>query len=121
MAEADLTAWAADRPKSTRPRACRPQGAFRTTDPANPDAAPPTRHYIDQRHLEIARGLVAGDPVLAEGPDNRADVLVLELNRTAVAVDLGLKIAIVRGLVIGLASKVRSQHREVVRDDQVVL
>ena len=81
----------------------------------------PTRDRILKRDLVIARGLVAGDPVLSEGPENRADVLVLELNRTAVAVDLGLKIAIVRGLVIGLASKVRSQHREVIRDDQVIL
>ncbi len=42
-----------------------------------------------------------------EGPENRANVLVLELNRTAVAVDLGLEIAIARGFDIGLASKVR--------------
>ncbi len=72
----------------------------------------PTRDRIFKRGLVIARGLVAGDPVLSEGSENRADVLVLELNRTAVAVDLSLKIAIVSGLFIGLASEVRSQHRE---------
>lgn len=81
----------------------------------------PTRDRILKRGLVITRGLVAGDPVLSESPENRADVLVLELDRTAVAVDLGLKITIVSGFVVGLASKVRRQHREVIRDDQVIL
>ena len=39
----------------------------------------------------------------------------------AVAVDVGLKIAIMFGLVVGLARDIRSQHREVIRNDQIVL
>lgn len=40
----------------------------------------PTRHGIHQGHLEVERGLVAGDPVLAEALQHRTDVLVLELD-----------------------------------------
>ncbi|MGF6862149.1 hypothetical protein ABIE69_002730 [Rhodobacteraceae bacterium MBR-64] len=82
----------------------------------------PPRHGIHQGHLKIERGFVAGDPVLAEALQHRADVLVLELDgplgpvvqqRNERAAMLGLAVA-ARGDVVG-------QHREVIRDDQVVL
>ena len=50
------------------------------------------RHGIHQGHLEIEGGLAAGGPVCAEALRNGADVLMLEIDRAAVAVDAGLKI-----------------------------
>jgi hypothetical protein len=81
----------------------------------------PTCHGVYQRHLEVEGGLVARDPVLAEPLEHRADVLVLELDGTAIAVYAGLKIPIVLGLVVGPSGGIVGQHREVIRDDQVVL
>ena len=53
--------------------------SWQPAEPARVQVQPP-RHRVDQRHLEIEGGLVAGNPVLAEPLQHRADVLVLELD-----------------------------------------
>lgn len=106
--------------KGVRSHARRLARAWRPAQPGRIEREP-AYHRIDQSHLQVDRGLVAGDPCFTEALQCRTDVLVFELDRTAVAVDAGLKIAIVRGLVVGLARDIRSQHREVIRNDQVVL
>ena len=55
--------------------------AWQAAEPVRMQLQPP-HHHVDQRHLEIEGGLVAGDPVFAESLQNRADVLVLELDRS---------------------------------------
>ena len=44
------------------------------------DATPATLNRIRQRHLEIERRLVSGDPNLAEAFQDGANILVLEFD-----------------------------------------
>lgn len=82
----------------------------------------PPRHGIHQGHLEVERGLVTGDPVLAEALQHRTDVLVLELDRPlGPVVQQRQQRATVFGLAVAAPGDVVGQHREVIRDDQVVL
>ena len=82
----------------------------------------PAHHGIHERHLEIEGRLVARDPVLTQPLQHGADVLVLELDRSLGAtVQQGQKPAPVLSLVVGATCDVVGQHREVIRDDQVVL
>jgi hypothetical protein len=82
----------------------------------------PTRHSVNQRHLEIEGRLVARDPVLTEPFQHGADVLVFELDRSlGPIIQQRKKPSPVLGLVVGATRDVVCQHREVIRDDQVVL
>jgi hypothetical protein len=82
----------------------------------------PPRHGIHQGHLEVERGLVAGDPVLAEPLQHRADVLVLELDGPlGPVVQQRQERPAVFGFAVAARGDVVGQHREVIRDDQVVL
>ena len=49
------------------------------------------------------------------------DVLVLELDGTAATINLALQLPVMFGLALGLAQEVILKHREIIRDDQIVL
>ena len=82
----------------------------------------PSRHGVHQCHLEMEGRLVARDPVLTQPLQHGTDVLVLELDRSlGPIIQQRQKPAPVLGLVVGATTDVVGQHREVIRDDQVVL
>jgi hypothetical protein len=92
-----------------------------TSEPGRVQRQPP-RHGIHQGHLEVERGLVTGDPVLAEPLQHRADILVLELDGPlGPVVQQREECAAMLGLAVAAPGDVVGQHREVICDDQVVL
>lgn len=81
----------------------------------------PPRHGNHQGHLKIERGLVAGDPVLTEPLQHRTDVLVLELDGPlGPVVQQRQERAPILGPALAARGDVVGQHREVIRDDQVI-
>src|SRR5690606_9149502 len=94
---------------------------WQTAEPRGVYCQPPY-HRVDERHLEIECRLVAGDLVLAEPLQNRADVLVLELDRSLrTAVQQRQERTAMLRLAVRASEDVVGQHREVIRDDQIVL
>jgi len=78
-------------------------------------------HRVDQGCLEIEGGLVAGDPVLTEALQHRADILMLELDRPlGPTVQERQERTAMFGLAVGAPGQIVGQHREVICDDQVV-
>lgn len=84
-------------------------------------AMQPARDSVSEGHLDIECGQVSGKPSLAEPLHDGADVPVLEFDRRAAAVEPGPKAPVVVGLGVGTSGEVGRKHREVVRDDEVVL
>ena len=84
-------------------------------------AVQPAGDGIGERHLDIECGQVAGDPALAESLQHRTDVPMLEFDGMAAAVDLAPQLPVVFGLIVEMAREIGSKHREIVRDDEVVL
>ena len=84
-------------------------------------AMQPAGDGIGERPLEIECGQVAGDPGLAKSLQHRTDVPTLEFDGRAAAVDLASQLPVVFGLVVEAACKIGSKHREIVRDDEVIL
>jgi hypothetical protein len=71
---------------------------------------------LGQQTLIVAEGLVPVDPGEAGVAENRADVLVLSLDRSmAAAVQEVAEEAVVFSLVVRLSAQLALQHREVVR------
>jgi hypothetical protein len=81
----------------------------------------PTHHRVDERSLDIEGRLVAGDPVLTEALGRGADILMLVFDRTTWPADRRLQQTVMPGLAVGAPGDVVGEHREIVRDDRVVL
>ena len=80
-----------------------------------------TRNTVYKRALEICHRLVTPNPWHTEAHQNGADVLVFEFDRTMGAASQLLKAGIVLRFYIALAGKLRSQHFEIIGNDQVDL
>jgi hypothetical protein len=81
----------------------------------------PPLHSIFQSHLKVEGWLVTENPFLTESLEDSTYVLMLVFDRRTRSANLRLKIAIVLGLVVGTPGDIVGQHREVIRDDQIVL
>ncbi len=92
-------------------------------EPAGPFRMPlePPHDGFGEGRLTVFRRPAATDPVFAEVPEGGADVPMPELDRAVGAILQGRpQSPSVLGLVAVLSPSVPFQHREAVRDDQVV-
>lgn len=104
---------------AARPIFCPPNG--RVIDPANEGLRIANARPRSQGGLIVERRLVPVDPGFAQPLQDRADVLVLVFDRAATAADLRLQLPIVIRLAVRFICEFLRQHREIVRDDHVVL
>ena len=74
-----------------------------------------------ERSLVVEGGLVAINPGFAQPLQDRADVLVLVLNRSSAASGQALQRPIPLRLAERLPRKLQRQHAEVIGDDRRVL
>ena len=84
-------------------------------------AVQPAGDSILERRLDIECGQVSKEPAFAHSLQHCADVPVFEFDRGTAAVKLSSQVPVVLGLDVRTACEVGREHREVVRDDEVVL
>ena len=69
--------------------------------------------------MEVCSRLVALDPGLTKAEQDRADILMLKLDRALAAVNHSPKIAVSRRFVEGATNQLVGEHGEIVGDDVI--